>query len=261
VAPSGTTTDESVGGVYDALAPIYDTLAGARPVGLLAADRLDELLAARGVASPAVLDLGCGTGTLLCALRGRHPAWRLCGVDISPGMLAVARGKLGSESVLWARARLPGPLPFSGRFDVCGAFYDMLNHLLDVETLAATFRTAAALLRPGGLLVFDLNNAFGFETWWRHRIALDVDGHHVDTALAYDAGTRTARAAIGLAHAGLERRLLLRQRCFSETEVGEALAAAGLTLEVAVPWSAVSPDSPSKTWFVAAKTRDSTAQT
>ena len=251
--PSATVAD-----VYDALAPIYDAVGGGQPFAMLVAERLEELIASReALASDALsfVDLGCGTGTLLLALRARHFGWRLCGVDVSAGMLAVAGRKPGHESVLWARARLPGPLPFTDRFDIVGAFYDTLNHLPDQEALAATFRTVASLLRPGGLFVFDLNNAFGFETWWQYRVALDVEGRHLDTELEYDARARTARATMNLESDGLERRFALQERCFTEPEVEGALRSAGLVPEIAVPWSPVNPDSPSKTWFVAANRR------
>ncbi|HEY6475101.1 MAG TPA: class I SAM-dependent methyltransferase [Polyangia bacterium] len=261
--------------IYDALAPIYDAVGDARPFALLVAGRLEQLIASRreqlagraGAPPPAVaqplvsdalsfIDLGCGTGTLLCALRALHPSWRLAGADVSPGMLAVARGKPGSDGVLWVRARLPGPLPFTERFDVVGSFYDTLNHLPDLDALAATFRTVAALLRPGGLLVFDLNNAFGFETWWRYRVALDLEGRRIDTELDYDARARIAHAAIRLEQGGVERRFLLHQRCFSEAEVEGVLFRAGFTPEIAAPWCPVNPDSPSKTWFVATKEQE-----
>ncbi len=258
MARSDATTDgapDTVADVYDALAPIYDQMGGGgRPFAMLVAERLERLfafrrsqlvaigqapaLAAEGaLVSDAVsfLDLGCGTGTLLLALRALHPGWRLCGVDVSPGMLAIAGRKPGHESVLWTRARLPAPLPFTERFDVVGSFYDTLNHLPDHDALAATFRTVASVLRPGGLFVFDLNNAFGFETWWQYRVALDVAGHHVDTKLGYDGRTRTARAAIGLETDGLERRFVLQQRCFSEPEVEGALCVAGFSPEIAGP--------------------------
>jgi SAM-dependent methyltransferase len=281
VARSDTTTDGSTdtpADVYDALAPIYDAMGGERPFAMLVAERLEQLfttrrtqLRARGEApAPAsvsaaeaalisdavsVLDIGCGTGTLLLALRALHPTWRLCGVDVSPGMLAVARSKPGHEGVVWARARLPAPLPFSQRFDVVGAFYDTLNHLPDHQALAATFRAVASVMRPGGLFVFDLNNAFGFETWWQYRVAFDLEGRHLDTELDYEAPARTARAAISLESGGVERRFVLQERCFSEPEVEEALLSAGLVPEVVAPWSPVNPDSPSKTWFVATSKR------
>jgi SAM-dependent methyltransferase len=261
VARSDATTDrppDAAADVYDALAPIYDAMGGGQPFAMLVAKRLEELIASRSAfASDALsfLDLGCGTGTLLLALRALHPGWRLCGLDASPGMLAMAGRKPGHESVLWARARLPDPLPFTRRFDVVGAFYDTLNHLPDRQALAATFRTVASVLQPGGLLVFDLNNAFGFETWWQYRVAFDLEGRHLDTELDYDAEARTARATIALESGGRERRFVLQQRCFSEPEVAEALLAAGLVPEVVAPWSPVNPDSPSKTWFVAANRR------
>ena len=279
MARSGTTTDgatDTPADVYDALAPIYDVMGGGPPFAMLVAERLEEMFAARrsqlrvrgetpalasvsaaeaALVSDAVsfLDLGCGTGTLLLALRALHPGWRLCGVDVSPGMLAVAVGKPGHESVLWTRARLPAPLPFGEQFDVVGSFYDTLNHLPDEEALAATFRAVATVLRPGGLFVFDLNNAFGFETWWRYRVALDLEGRHLDSELGYDGRTRTARATIGIETGGLEQRFVLQQRCFPEPEVEAALILAGLVPEIAVPWSPVNPDSPSKTWFIAVK--------
>ena len=261
MARSDATTDgpsDTVADVYDALAPIYDAMGGGEPFAMLVAERLEELITSRRAQLPdalSFLDLGCGTGTLLLALRALHPGWRLCGVDVSPGMLAIAGGKPGHESVLWARARLPGQLPFGDRFDLVGAFYDTLNHLPDQQALAATFRTVASVLRPGGLLVFDLNNAFGFETWWQYRVALDVEGRHLDTELDYDARARTARATMDLGSGGRERRFVLQERCFSESEVEGALVAAGLVPEIVAPWSPVNPDSPSKTWFVAAYRR------
>ena len=104
MARSDATTDgdadaETVADVYDALAPIYDAMGGGQPFAMLVAERLEELIAAspprrrverRSFDAVSFLDLGCGTGTLLLALRARHPGWRLCGVDVSPGMLAVA---------------------------------------------------------------------------------------------------------------------------------------------------------------------------
>jgi ubiquinone/menaquinone biosynthesis C-methylase UbiE len=61
----------------------------------------------------AVLDVGCGTGELLAAIAECVPGARLVGVDLSPGMLAVARRKLGDRASLVAGDA--GRLPFADR--------------------------------------------------------------------------------------------------------------------------------------------------
>jgi ubiquinone/menaquinone biosynthesis C-methylase UbiE len=63
-----------------------------------------------------VLDVGCGTGHLLAALRDRGEGLSLTGVDVSDGMLAGAAERLGDDAVL---CRAPAEqLPFGeGAFD------------------------------------------------------------------------------------------------------------------------------------------------
>jgi SAM-dependent methyltransferase len=257
--------------VYDAFAPIYDAVGGARPFALLCAQKLDALLALRrpqltaaagadaagalAARTLSVLDLGCGTGTLLCALREAHADWRLCGVDGSPLMLRHAAAKRGHGSILWTRAMLPGALPFRDDFHVVGSFYDTLNHLPDLDALAATFRAVAAVLRPGGLFVFDLTSPFGYAELWRHRVDFRAGDYIVRSELDYDPGTHTGSAAVSIAHQGTERSFVLRQRCFGEGDVESALLAAGFAPEVVAPWSPIKKNSPSKLWFVASKTR------
>ena len=206
---------------------------------MLVAERLEELIAARrsqlrgaemaslrrgGPSIRPFLDLGCGTGTLLLALRALHPGWRLCGVDVSPGMLAVAGGKPGHESVLWARARLPAPLPFTERFDVVGAFYDTLNHLPDQRGAGGDVSDRRLRAASGGparvrseqrVRVRDLVAVPGGARCRgappRHRARL----RRPSSDRARDDRISTS--------GGRERRFVLQERCFSEPEVEGAL--------------------------------------
>lgn len=96
-----------------------------------------------------VLDVGCGTGSLLERLaHEHHPAAQLAGVDPVPEMLAHARRKVPAEVELregWAER-----LPFeSGQFDVvvsCNVFHY-------VREPDAALREMGRVLAPGGRLV------------------------------------------------------------------------------------------------------------
>lgn len=240
---------------YDALAPIYDQLGGWRWFGTAVLDRLEALIANRGLAARAgdpltMLDLGCGGGWLLGALRDAHPDWRLAGADASRPMLReTARTTAGAA--LLAQAVMPAPLPFGPAFDVVGAFHDTLNHLPDDAALAATFQSVAAVLRPGGLFVFNLTNEHGFTSWWRRGVDIEGDGFRYLCAYDYDPGTRVATADVALTQGRRRQSLTVIQRCFGAAVVESALRAAGFRLEIAAPWSPLTKNDPGKTWYVA----------
>lgn len=93
-----------------------------------------------------VLDVGCGTGTLLRALADRKGIVGT-GIDISANMLSVARRKCPEMAFYESRCEA---MPFEGgSFDaltVCMAYH----HFAD----QAAFRMEAArVLAPGGLLI------------------------------------------------------------------------------------------------------------
>ena len=91
-----------------------------------------------------VLDLACGDGFLLAAIRDNAPNARLTGVDMSPDEVAAARGRLPTVRVVEARAQ---SLPFpDGSFDVV-ASHMALMLMDDVDVVVAEVRR---VLRPGG---------------------------------------------------------------------------------------------------------------
>lgn len=128
---------------YDLWSETYD----ATPNPLVALDRrvTPKILDPRP--GEWVLDAGCGTGfhlATLCQARSRA-----VGLDISKGMLRVARGTAPAAGL--AQADL------NERFPVRPAAFDVVlsalvsEHLTD---LARFFGEARAALRPGGRLVF-----------------------------------------------------------------------------------------------------------
>jgi SAM-dependent methyltransferase len=85
---------------------------------------LEEIAPAVEAGAARILDVGCGTGALAAAIVSRWPGVSVTGVDLSPGMLAVADRELGvlppaaRDRVSLARAAADR-LPFEvGAFDV-----------------------------------------------------------------------------------------------------------------------------------------------
>jgi SAM-dependent methyltransferase len=255
VAPSATTD------LYDAIAPIYDewhAWNGMTPFARVAAAKLAQILdgeaaavAQTGRGRPALLDAGCGTGTLLLDVARAHPSWRLAGADASAGMLAVARAKaMGVADVVWARAELEA-LPFGTAFDVCSVFYDTVNHLLDAPALLRAFAAAAAVLRPGGLLVFDVTNRLGFEQWWDARNLFSGTDWRVWMDARFDSARGVGVADVTLKRGRVKGRFQIRERHFDRNEINAALLATGFTPEQEHAWSPFPVGGPGKTWWAA----------
>ncbi len=108
-----------------------------------------------------VLELACGTGTV--ALEFAKMGCEVVGVDISPGMVEVAREKATRLGVR-QRARFYVQdiselnLPNEAPFDLSVCLFDSLNYITDPDRLAKVFVRTILLLRPGGYFVFDLNS-------------------------------------------------------------------------------------------------------
>jgi len=122
--------------------------------------RLQTLLDQRGLTGSKVLDAGCGTGTLALALAKK--GYRVTGVDLSAGLLDVARRKDVDQSVRWLHGDIT-TLDLGETFDVITSVADVLNHLETLDAWERAFRSFAAHLRPGGTLLFDVMTCRGLE--------------------------------------------------------------------------------------------------
>jgi SAM-dependent methyltransferase len=110
-----------------------------------------------------VVDLGCGTGrhAVLLAQRGM----RVTGVDLSPEMLAIARERAREAGVSDLELHLGDvrDVRLETRFDIALLMFAVLGYQSTDEDVARTIMTARRLLRPGGLLIFDVWNGLAVE--------------------------------------------------------------------------------------------------
>jgi demethylmenaquinone methyltransferase / 2-methoxy-6-polyprenyl-1,4-benzoquinol methylase len=140
---SGMLEPESVRGMFDRIAPVYDVMNHAMTAGL---DRRWRKLAVHEVVWPGdrVLDACCGTGDL--AVEAERRGGRVVGLDFSGRMLERARKKSGA--IEWVQGDALA-LPFgAGEFDAATVGFGVRN-LADLEE---GLRELARVLRPGGKL-------------------------------------------------------------------------------------------------------------
>jgi SAM-dependent methyltransferase len=137
---------------FEAIGPYYDILMSTVPYRDWV-NYLERILRSLDAHPQTILDLACGTGKVGAEIvRRGYP--RVFGVDLSEGMARVAMEEARLR-VAVQDARALGLRP--GTFDLVVSLYDSLNYVIEPEGLLSCFRGVHECLRPGGLLIFDLN--------------------------------------------------------------------------------------------------------
>jgi SAM-dependent methyltransferase len=137
---------------FDAFASIYDAAD---------MDRSVEIGYYRSLlpdAPVSLLELGCGTGTMLVGIadapgRPSLDVSRWVGLDTSPRMLEVARRRL--PQVDWREGDMRR-IPADRRHDWVLCCFHTLQLVLTVADLTAVFRSVRDVLVPGGHFAFDV---------------------------------------------------------------------------------------------------------
>jgi len=132
------------------LTPVYDpVLRWAFPE-----QRLKRFVVQQVGAPAALLDLGCGTGTLVQMLQSGRPCTRMIGLDIDGTVLAVAHRKAvetGDAGTCFVQGSAT-LLPFGdASFDVLVT--SLVMHHLTRANKAAALRECLRVLRPDGILL------------------------------------------------------------------------------------------------------------
>ncbi|MBR5134115.1 MAG: class I SAM-dependent methyltransferase [Clostridia bacterium] len=155
---------------YRALAEYYDRLMGIDYEAL--ADNIVYFFEQYRCEPRTVLDLGCGSGSLMAALSER--GYDMIGVDSSEDMLAIAAEKCPDSMLLCQDIR---ELDLYDVVDATVCTLDTLNHLLKTSDLASVFDRLRLFIAPDGLLIFDFNTqAKHRQTLGNNTLALEDDG-------------------------------------------------------------------------------------
>lgn len=131
----------------DVFLPLYDPL-----VRLMGFQRAGQELVSQANVEPRheVLDVGCGTGSLVVMLKRQYPALQVTGLDPDPKALQRARTKVTRAGVsVQLDQGFADKLPYQeGSFD--RVFSSFMFHHLEEEERERTSREVLRVLKPGG---------------------------------------------------------------------------------------------------------------
>jgi ubiquinone/menaquinone biosynthesis C-methylase UbiE len=143
----------------EAFTPALGRLAPARffdYVAALTRERLWRGLTVEHLAprpGDAILDVGCGTGSLALLTARAQPQATVVGLDPDPEVLAVARGKDTQSQVRWLTGMGDALLDAVGAASMDAVMSSLVLHQCPIAVKRAVLASMFAVLRPGGRLV------------------------------------------------------------------------------------------------------------
>ena len=137
--------------MFSASAQLYDAIYGACKDYAGEAAQLAALVRRVHPGAHTVLDVGCGTGEHAKNLRMNH-GFAVDGLDIDPGLLAVARQKLPDAQFFEADM---GAFALDRHYDVVMCLFSSIGYLTTLERVTAALRCFRQHLAPDGVVVVE----------------------------------------------------------------------------------------------------------
>lgn len=214
------------------IAPHYDALMASVPYSRWA-DYITQLAALSGrLIRPGthLLDLATGTGSVALEFAAR--ACVVTGVDLSEPMLVEARRKAADRGldVQFLCCDLQD-LDLPAQFDHAVCLYDSLNYILAPGALKRAFAAVRRALKPGGLLLFDVNTVHALEAELFTQTSSDATPVQYRWVSNYHPGTRISRIKMDFQVPRTNERFSVvhRQRAYTDSELRSFLFHAGFT--------------------------------
>ena len=186
-----------------------------------------------------LLDLACGHGRLANPFAERGV--RVTGLDITPMFLELARADAAKRGVdVEYVAGDMRELPWRERFDRVLLWFTSFGYFGD-EDNRRVLREAHAALRPGGLLVIDLNNRDSFASWRLPAVVTERDGNYMIDLRDVDARTGRVHTERVVVRDGETRRAVFSVRMYTFTELRDWLLDAGFAEVDGYDWETGGP--------------------
>ena len=150
ITPYESTTGkaEQVRQMFDAIAPAYDFMNRAMTLGIDRWWRRRAVSTVKRHTQGDLLDVATGTGDFAILLHDRCQARSVTGIDLSEGMLAVARRKVQGRRIAFEQGDCLA-LPYGdGTFDAVTVAFGVRNF----ADIAAGYGQMHRVLRPGGMV-------------------------------------------------------------------------------------------------------------
>lgn len=155
---------------YEVFGKFYDAVMGDR---LESAKRVSELLRESKPNARKVLELGCGTGSIL---KHMQDSYEVSGLDLSSKMLSIARKKVPQAKL--SRQNMVD-FQIDERFDAVFCVFDSINHVRRFSDWRKVFARVHQHLSTGGCFIFDINTQRKLERHiaeppWVHRFGRNL---------------------------------------------------------------------------------------
>ncbi len=144
------------------------------------------------------LDISCGTGSM--AIRLADEGIDMTAVDLSAHMIDIARDKARSTK-LDIDFSVGNMVDFASKksFDVIINLHDGLNYLLETSDIELFLKNTYALLKPGGILLFDVVTPLLCQTHFRgYREIFNDERGGYERHTSYDPNSQLAESVFTL---------------------------------------------------------------